>query len=835
MQVSKRSLHLLRTGILSGFTFCLAAAIFGQLPKANAASSIPSKGKAGKIIESARYTSHTAARAAWIPMQDVAPVTISTFQNEPSLRFDCNFTGTRIERASWDRQIALDLSGCSGVEFSFYSPDTSPVSHFSFFFQSGNGWYHAAFFPESTNEWNTIRLEKSKFDAEGTPAGWGQIKAIRLSAWRGSDQNTHFYLRQIRQVGALGEDSWIAILKANADKSTQESRTINQYTDFMVQSFKAMNIGCTVLDDVKLTANQLKPARIVILPYNPQISSETVAALREYLQNGGKLMAFYLAPEPLHPWLGVHQLRHVKENRPGEFAAIHLTGDALPGAPRAVSQRSWNIQSAKPLPQVGQVFAHWVNNDGKPTEHPAIIGTTNGLFMTHVLLSDDAEKKRQLLLSMTGFLSPEIMQEAAENQWNQIGVFGKFTQFKEAVAAIAKGKNTLISTVLKEAQSSRKAAAQLLSEHRFAESIRKSAESRLSLQKAWCLSQTSEPGEFRAFWCHSAFGVDGMNWDEAIRRLADAGFNAIIPNMLWGGLAYYPSQVLPISDSVKERGDQIAECLKACRKYGVQIHVWKVNYNCSHRSPPEFISKLRQEQRLQVDLRGKEETWLCPSHPANQQLEIDSMLEVAQLYDVDGIHFDYIRYPDGDHCFCAGCKSRFAALVKANAIDWPKDVLAGGRHRTAWLDWRRSMITQVVKTVSEKANAFKPKLKISAAVFPNWNRDRDSVGQDWKLWCEKGWLDFACPMDYTHMNRQFEHMVASQTEWAGQTPFYPGIGESASTSGRMSVEKVIEQIQITRKYHTKGFVIFNYAVPEARELLPLLGSGITDKTQTNKP
>jgi uncharacterized lipoprotein YddW (UPF0748 family) len=497
-----------------------------------------------------------------------------------------------------------------------------------------------------------------------------------------------------------------------------------------------------------------------------------------------------------------------------------------------VSQRSWNIQSASPIPNVGQVFARWADSDGKQTEYPAIIGTTNGLFMTHVFLNDDAERKRQLLLAMTGFLSPTIMQEAAQNQLSQIGSFGKFTQFDEAVSAIRKGKNPKIPEALKEARSFRRTAGQLLSRRLFAESIKKSGEARQSLQKAWCLAQTAEPGEFRAFWCHSAFGVDGMNWDEAIRRLADAGFNAVIPNMLWGGVAYYPSQILPTADLVKERGDQIAECLKACRKYGVQIHVWKVNYNCSHRSPPEFISKLRQEQRLQVDVQGKEETWLCPSHPANQQLEIDSMLEIAQRYDVDGIHFDYIRYPDGDHCFCEGCKSRFASLVKASSIHWPKDVLAGGKYRSEWLDWRRSNITFVVKTVSEKAHAFKPNLKVSAAVFPNWSRDRDSVGQDWKLWCEKGWLDFACPMDYTHMNRQFEHMVSSQKEWAGKTPFYPGIGESASTTGRMSVERVMEQIEITRKFHTKGFVIFNYAVPEAQELLPLLGSGITAKAQS---
>ena len=790
----------------------------------NATAALPQAVSTG--IEQAGLSS---SHKSWVPMKDVAPVIPADFQNDKILRFNCDFSSTQIERASWDYQIPLDLSDCSGIEFSLYSPNTSPVSYFSFYFQSENGWYHAAYFPESTNEWNIIRLDKSKFDNEGSPAGWEKINAIRISAWRGNDTNTHFYLRNLRKVGALGEDSWIAILRSNAGKTPQESRTANQYIDFFVKAYQAMNIGCTVIDDSQMTARRLKPARIVILPYNPSISTQTIAALSEYLQNGGKLMAFYLVPEKLHSWLGIDQLRHVKESRVGEFSAIQMATDVLPGAPRLIKQHSWNIQSVKPVAKDGQIFAYWAGSDGKNTEYPAIIGTTNGLFMSHVILNDDVDNKRQMLLSMTGFLSPEIMQQAARNQLNQLGVFGKFTQFDEAAAVILRATNIHVRPILEQTKSSRNIAGQLLGEKRFAESIQKSAEARRSLQEAWCLAQTPEPGEFRAFWCHSAFGVDGMTWDEAVRRLAEAGFTAIIPNMLWGGLAYYPSQVLPTSESVKERGDLIAECLKACRKYGIQIHVWKVNHNCSHRSPPEFINKLRQEQRLQVDIRGKEEAWLCPSHPANQQLEIDSMLEVAQLYDVDGIHFDYIRYPDGDHCFCQGCKSRFATVVHSKEIEWPRDVLSGGKHRQAWLDWRRSNITHIVKTVSEKAHVVKPNLKISAAVFPNWNRDRDSVGQDWKLWCEKGWLDFVCPMDYTHMNRQFEHMVASQIEWAGKTPCYPGIGESASTTGRMSVEKVIEQIQITRKYRTRGFVIFNYAVPEAGELLPLLGSGITAK------
>ncbi|MEI7733532.1 MAG: hypothetical protein WCO56_28440 [Verrucomicrobiota bacterium] len=103
--------------------------------------------------------------------------------------------------------------------------------------------------------------------------------------------------------------------------------------------------------------------------------------------------------------------------------------------------------------------------------------------------------------------------------------------------------------------------------------------------------------------------------------------------------------------------------------------------------------------------------------------------------------------------------------------------------------------------------------------------DRDSVGQDWKLWCDRGYVDFLCPMDYTPSNTSFENMVRQQVEWAGKVPIYPGIG--ISTFHQMMPDRVIEQIQISRKNHTGGFTIFNYGETEARDLLPLLGMGIT--------
>jgi uncharacterized lipoprotein YddW (UPF0748 family) len=586
----------------------------------------------GGVIDACQYANNAAARAAWAPMRGSAQVVAGVVDGQKVLRLPCDFAGAQVERASWDRKVTLDLASSRGVQFRMLCRNALPVAYFAIYFQSGEGWYQASFFPDSTTNWNTIAIDKRDMKTEGKPGGWDKIKTIRISAWRGRDVNTEFYLSDLRRT-------------------------------------------------------------------------------------------------PVPP----------------------------PASPR----------------------------------------------------------------------------DQAEAAIGRIGKIADFRGYEDATNQIRRlnGTDGRVAKALATADESRESAKQLTGQQKFTGAIEQAGQATEEIKQAFCMAQRPLPGEFRAFWCHSAFGVQGMDWDEAIRQLADNGFTAILPNMLWGGAAFYESKVLPVPSAVAARGDQIRQCVAACRKYGVQIHVWKVDWNLGSAAPKEFVQKMRQAGRLQANSHGKEEPWLCPSHPENQQLEIDAMLEVVRNYDVDGIHFDYIRYPDNEHCFCAGCKERFQRAAKVTLAHWPEDVMADGPARQQWLEWRRGNITSVVQRVSEQARAIKPKIKISAAVFRYWNTDRDGVGQDWKLWCDKGYLDFVCPMDYTEINGSFENMVSQQVEWAGHTPCYPGLGVSASSS-HFGVDRAIEQINITRRYHTGGFVIFNYGAKECKGLLPMLGLGITARPET---
>ncbi len=827
--ISKPRWHRTTAGTTArALILALAVALWSQAPPPVPAASLSN----ACLIDDCQYPDNAATQTAWEPMRGSLPVSLVTVDGRKALRLACNFADTNLERASWDRRIKLDLGSARGVQFDIRCRDASPVSYFSLYFQSGEGWYHASFFPESSTGWNTIALDKTSMTVEGKPAGWGQINAIRLSAWRGKDANTEFFVRELRKVGVLGADASIAIIRAEsvARQSAGEARSVSQFTGTVAQNLYALNIGCATLSDLEVTAQALKPAKLVILPYNPSLPEGVADALAEYLKSGGRLLAFYVVPEKLWPMAGLKAATHVTAAYPGNFSTIRFTGNALAGAPPTVGQQSWNIHAFEPVPGESRVLAQWFDNKGQATGYPAVLGSAHCMVMSHVLLMDDPPNKRRMLLAMVGSLVPEIWRQAADAALGQVGNIGGFSSFNDAIKRIGELKpdNGRVAEALTSAQTLREAAQTLMAEQKFADSMDKASAAAQLVKEAFCQAQSPLQGEFRAFWCHSAFGVQGLSWDEAVGRLAENGFTAILPNMLWGGAAFYQSKVLPIAQPVSQRGDQIAECVAACRKHGLQIHVWKVNWNLGGAAPREFVERMRREGRLQASSSGKEELWLCPSHPQNQKLEIDSMIEIARDYDVDGIHFDYIRYPDSDHCFCGGCRERFQRATGLPIQNWPKDVLVDGPLRQRWLDWRRSNITTVVASVSQRVRALKPKLKISAAVFTNWAADRDGVGQDWKLWCEKGYVDFVCPMDYTPSNASFENMMTRQLQWANRTPCYPGIGVSASSS-HFGVDRVIEQIQLTRRHQTGGFIIFNYGVEESKNLVPLLGLGITAK------
>ncbi len=354
------------------------------------------------------------------------------------------------------------------------------------------------------------------------------------------------------------------------------------------------------------------------------------------------------------------------------------------------------------------------------------------------------------------------------------------------------------------------------------------------MAQAYAMVQKSKPGELRGFWCHYGHGpvMDGKraSWDKAIPMIADGGLNAIFPNMLFAGVAYYPSKVVPTHPVVAEEGDQLAACIKASRQHGVQVHLWKVCWHIGWQAQPGADEPFRQQNRLQVDLSGNTLRILCPSDPRNRKYELDAILEAAE-YDIDGIHLDYIRYSGGNVCFCSGCRERFEEQSGEPVVNWPEDAAPGGPRADAFADFKREQITGFVREVRHALKQKKPNLKLSAAVWdpaPSALR----VSQDWPSWVEEGLLDFVCPMLYTEDMAYFRSTLGEiMALVAGRAQVCPGMKASMRPrpESQNPLDTLVDQMTAARELGAHGFVLFELWEYQKEHLMPYLKAGIASE------
>lgn len=329
-------------------------------------------------------------------------------------------------------------------------------------------------------------------------------------------------------------------------------------------------------------------------------------------------------------------------------------------------------------------------------------------------------------------------------------------------------------------------------------------------------------GELRGIWmCNYA----NPSWDAVMQKLAGANFNAVFPYMMSGGVAFYRSRILPLHPSLGQDRDFLREAVTAAKASGVPLHARMLNLTTLF-APPDVRQKFAAEGRLALTTKGKVTQWLCPTNATNRQQQVAVALEMLD-YGVDGIQFDYLRYDGGDTCFCGRCRRAFEADLQVKVKSWPLDCVSGC-YRGRFADWRREQLTSLVAELSAAIRAANPKAMVSAAVFLNWEGHRDNFGQDWKVWVDRGLVDFVCPMNYTTNNEKFRLYVARQQKWInGKVPFAAGIGINADGHRFESPALALQQVQIARDHGARGFVIFNYCDRFVAEYLPAFAAAVT--------
>ena len=623
----------------------------------------------------------------------------------------------------------------------------------------------------------------------------------------------------------------IAIVLPNATPQVSEGDV--QYARAVAKRFNRMlnGIGLTAdtLEDGSLSEAQLNSRRLIILPLNTVLAPQTASLLKNFVASGGKLFVTYTLPDTVASLLGLRQTNWLKQEAPGDFAAIQLNAPDIVDMPASIRQASWNITVAESTTPDTKIIGYWHNAKGESTDLPALFVGEAGVFFSHIFLPDDTQRKMQMLAALLGHLVPEFRRTFAERAIAAMTNIGHTKDF----AAL---KQFVQRSNAPEAQDALKVATDLMNQARteydtgaYNTAITRARTSRAEFSKAYFLSHISVETEGRAVWNHSGLGAYPGDWERSAKELAAAGVNIILPNMAWAGVAHYPSQILPQSKTYTQYGDQLAQCVAAAHKHGLEVHVWKITWNLEG-APKAFVEKIREAGRTQVSADGKPLNWLCPSHPKNVLLELESMLEIVANYDVDGIHLDYIRYPGSHACYCEGCRERFVLATRLQIDEWPAAVLPKtGRYSEQYAEWRSQQITRLVRLLHKRLRAVDPDIKLSAAVFGWYPGCITTIGQDWIAWAKSGYLDFVCPMNYTEKADYFTELLVNQlARMPKGVAIYPGIGATASNS-LLTPDAVVEQIYLSRYLGASGWTIFDYSVDISESVLPALAMGVAKR------
>ena len=775
-------------------------------------------------FDSFAYPNETAAARTW-QSSPASPKVVVGSAGAPGLTFPCPFSKD-LQRVYWDKAVSLDLSRCSSIALDLSCDRPEAFRSLNLYLKSGDGWYvWSGSLPEPGRQ--RILALKGDFATEGKPAGWDRIELVRLSAWRGIPADTTVTVFSIEARG----DSILLVKNTSSSPSPAERSFAAKVNQRLSRWLRDLNIPHGVVTDDEVSSGALGAARVAILGYNPHPSPAELAALNRFVQRGGKLIVFYASDVGLADLMHVRLESYKRSELPGQWSSFEFADPDEWNVPKQIFQESYNLMPAFPADRSARVIAWWQDARGRRAPEPAWIASDSGLWMTHVLLDDDALQKHSLLLGLLGRYEPMVWQAAARASLDRVGKIDSFRSFAESTLAIGAHADDAsepdkVRKLLARADALHRDVAGLYEQGKYKETIDRCADLRSSLVEAYGRVQQSRPKEFRGVWDHDGTGWFPGDWDKTCEILAAHGINAIFPNMLWGGIAHYPSTVLPRSFTLQRYGDQMAQCVDAAHAAGLQVHVWKICWNLSG-APQEFIDRMKQQGRLQVTAGGKTLNWLCPSHPKNAAMELAAIKEVATRYHVEGIHLDYVRFPSGEACYCPSCRAAFEDWRGSSVSGWPKSAQAGGKHLKEFRRWRASRISDFVRAVRNQLRAISPDIKLSAAVWGNYPSCADSMGQDWAAWLKEETVDFVCPMNYTVDLSRFSTLTHAQLALPrAKGRVYPGLGITADES-QLRADQAIEQIVALRKLGAGGFMLFDLSHTLREETLPALRWGLT--------
>lgn len=355
--------------------------------------------------------------------------------------------------------------------------------------------------------------------------------------------------------------------------------------------------------------------------------------------------------------------------------------------------------------------------------------------------------------------------------------------------------------------------------------------------------------EIRALWVLRSSLVSPASVAAVVSSARTYGFNALLVQVRGRGDAYYASQLEPRAEELSSQPgsfDPLQELLTVAHQGGLQVHAW-VNVSLvssasdmpgspSHLvyehpdwlmvprplaremagvdpASPAYLGRLSRWTRAQGgEVEG---LYASPLNAAAAEHLTSVVADLAGRYALDGLHLDYIRYPDDRFDYSRSALAAFRSAVGPEIGDAERrrlDALAEDDPLAypdnlpePWTRFRRAQLSALVMRLRTAAKAQRPNALVSAAVAPDVDEAFSHRLQDWRTWLESGLIDAVCPMAYTQETPTFARQIASARGLAGTRAVWAGIG-----AYRLTPAQTVQHVQIARQQGADGFVLFSY-------------------------
>jgi uncharacterized lipoprotein YddW (UPF0748 family) len=384
-------------------------------------------------------------------------------------------------------------------------------------------------------------------------------------------------------------------------------------------------------------------------------------------------------------------------------------------------------------------------------------------------------------------------------------------------------------------------------------------------------ARAAEDEDVRGLWVlRSSLGSE-----KSVRQMVDtakrAGFNTLLVQVRGRGDAYYNSRIEPRATELEDDPDNfdpLALTLRLAHDQGLRVHAWfnvdlvssatllpRARAHIVARHPewlmvpraaanklaampsdlPAYVGEIARWTRAQSE--QVEGLYLSPVTAASRQYTAGVAADLASQYALDGIHLDYIRYPNEQFDYSATALADFrteTAPFLSPADKQRLDKLAGSS-ATAWADalpdewnrFRRNRLTTLIAGIRTAVHAVRPGLMISTAVIPDADEARANKLQDWREWARAGLVDTLCPMIYTTDADAFRVSVDRVKSDAGPALVWAGIG-----AYRLTPARTAENLRAVRRAGVAGALLYSYDSLTASDAPPnyfaLIRSALVD-------